>query len=63
MAHLIKEDYMQIIDDLRKECPDIALSSDFIIGYPGETDQDLSIIPVQTTSFTRCLVCHGAQEF
>ena len=35
-----KEDYMQIIDDLRKECPDIALSSDFIIGYPGETDKD-----------------------
>ena len=25
---------------MRKHCPDIALSSDFIVGYPGETDTD-----------------------
>ena len=33
-------DYLKIIDDLKNHCPDIALTSDFIIGFPGETDQD-----------------------
>ncbi len=32
--------YFEIIDKLRNARPDIALSSDFIIGFPGETDQD-----------------------
>ena len=32
--------YMKIIDELRKYRPDIALSSDFIIGFPGETEED-----------------------
>ena len=35
-----RDDYFPIIDDLRKHCPNIALSSDFIVGYPGETDED-----------------------
>lgn len=33
-------DYERIIDDYRKARPDIAFSSDFIVGYPGETDQE-----------------------
>jgi len=33
-------EYLLIIDDLRQNRPDIALSSDFIVGYPGETDAD-----------------------
>ena len=33
-------DYKRIIDKIRTHCPDIALSSDFIVGYPGETDTD-----------------------
>ena len=32
--------YFDIIERVRKVKPDIALSSDFIIGFPGETDQD-----------------------
>ena len=32
--------YKEIIRDLRKERPDIALSGDFIIGFPGETEED-----------------------
>ncbi|MDQ6976059.1 MAG: tRNA (N6-isopentenyl adenosine(37)-C2)-methylthiotransferase MiaB [Mariprofundaceae bacterium] len=32
--------YLETIDTLRKHCPGIALSSDFIVGYPGETDAD-----------------------
>jgi len=34
--------YLQIIDDLRRMRPDIALSSDFIVGFPGETDADFN---------------------
>ena len=34
------ESYKKIVDKLRNERPDIALSSDFIVGYPNETDKD-----------------------
>ncbi|HCH56891.1 MAG TPA: tRNA (N6-isopentenyl adenosine(37)-C2)-methylthiotransferase MiaB [Rhodospirillaceae bacterium] len=33
-------DYLAILDALRAARPDIALSSDFIVGHPGETDED-----------------------
>jgi len=33
-------DYLAVIDDLRRARPDIALSSDFIVGHPGETEED-----------------------
>ena len=32
--------YKEIVNKLRNERPDIALSSDFIVGYPNETDRD-----------------------
>jgi len=35
-----REDYFKAIDELRLFTPDIALSSDFIVGFPGETDED-----------------------
>ncbi|HXH71296.1 MAG TPA: tRNA (N6-isopentenyl adenosine(37)-C2)-methylthiotransferase MiaB [Mariprofundaceae bacterium] len=35
-----RADYLRIIEGLRRHCPDLALSSDFIVGYPGETDED-----------------------
>jgi len=34
------DDYRKIIQKIRKIRPQISLSSDFIIGFPGETDQD-----------------------
>ncbi|NKB20423.1 MAG: tRNA (N6-isopentenyl adenosine(37)-C2)-methylthiotransferase MiaB [Alphaproteobacteria bacterium] len=34
------DDYLKIIDALRVARPDIALSSDFIVGHPGESDAD-----------------------
>ena len=34
------EDYMQLIQKIKKKNPTIQFSSDFIIGYPGETDRD-----------------------
>jgi len=35
-----RERYLAKVDELRQFCPDIAISSDFIVGFPGETDQD-----------------------
>ncbi|WP_409981091.1 tRNA (N6-isopentenyl adenosine(37)-C2)-methylthiotransferase MiaB [Methylocystis sp.] len=32
--------YFSIVENLRKARPDVALSSDFIVGFPGETDAD-----------------------
>ena len=34
------ESYLRIIDKVRSARPDIALSGDFIVGFPGETDED-----------------------
>lgn len=34
------EQYLEKINIARDNCPDIALSSDFIVGFPGETRQD-----------------------
>lgn len=34
------QDYIDIIEKVRKIRPNISFSSDFIIGFPGETDQD-----------------------
>lgn len=33
-------DYLEVIKKFRVACPDIGFSSDFIVGYPGETEQD-----------------------
>ncbi len=33
-------DYLRLIDRLRAARPDLALSSDFIVGHPGETEAD-----------------------
>jgi tRNA-2-methylthio-N6-dimethylallyladenosine synthase len=35
-------DYLALIDRLRAARPDIALSSDFIVGHPGETEADFA---------------------
>lgn len=35
-----REDYFKTVNQLREECPNLALSSDFIVGFPGETDAD-----------------------
>ena len=36
------EEYIEIIEKLKKAKPDIKFSSDFIIGYPGETKDDFA---------------------
>jgi len=36
------DDYRRIVDRLRAARPDLALSSDFIVGFPGERDEDFA---------------------
>ncbi len=35
-----RDEYFRLIDRIRDAAPDIALSGDFIVGFPDETDQD-----------------------
>ncbi len=37
-----REEYLEIIDRLIISRPDIVMSSDFIVGFPGETDEDFA---------------------
>jgi len=34
------EEYLRLVERIRDARPDIAMSGDFIVGFPGETDQD-----------------------
>ena len=35
-----RERYLRLVDDLRSAIPDLALTTDVIVGFPGETDDD-----------------------
>ena len=37
-----REEYLSIIDSLLKAKPNMKFSSDFIVGYPGESDEDFN---------------------
>ncbi|WP_195251762.1 tRNA (N6-isopentenyl adenosine(37)-C2)-methylthiotransferase MiaB [Romboutsia sp. 1001713B170207_170306_H8] len=39
--HYTKEQYLDIIEKAKKEVPGIAFSTDLMIGFPGETEEDL----------------------
>ena len=51
------ETYLSIIERIRKARPDIALSGDFIVGFPGETDEDFE----ETMALVRAV--HYAQAY
>lgn len=40
--HHTADSYLKILETLRKARPDIAISGDFIVGFPGETDADFA---------------------
>ncbi len=51
-----RQDYFKIIEKIKKSCPKIGLSSDFIVGFPGETEEDFlqTIDLVKQVKFTQC---------
>lgn len=38
--HYTREEYLDKVRNLRNSCPDIAITTDMIVGFPGESDSD-----------------------
>ncbi|PTX01209.1 tRNA (N6-isopentenyl adenosine(37)-C2)-methylthiotransferase MiaB [Pararhodobacter aggregans] len=53
------EDYLRLIERLRAVRPDLALSGDFIVGFPGETEADFE----ETLGLVRAVGYHSAFTF
>jgi tRNA-2-methylthio-N6-dimethylallyladenosine synthase len=51
-----RESYLRIIDRVRAARPDIAVSGDFIVGFPGETDAEFedTLSIVRETRYAQC---------
>ncbi len=54
-----RENYLERISKLRDRCPGIALSSDMIVGFPGETEDDFN----ETMSIVRKVEFDGLFAF
>ncbi len=51
--------YLERVEGLRAQCPDIALTTDIIVGFPGETDEDFEA----TLELLRTVRYHGSFSF
>ena len=54
-----REDYLDLLSRLRSAMPDLALSTDMIVGFPGESDEDFE----QTLSLTAAARYHSMFSF
>ena len=52
--HTAKQ-YLELIEKYRMNCPDMQFSSDFIVGYPGETEEDFldTLALIQEVKFSQ----------
>jgi tRNA-2-methylthio-N6-dimethylallyladenosine synthase len=54
-----RESYLALVDRIRATLPDVALSTDMIVGFPGETAEDFA----QTLSLTESIGYHSMFSF
>jgi tRNA-2-methylthio-N6-dimethylallyladenosine synthase len=54
-----REQYLDLVGQLRDAMPDIALSTDMIVGFPGETEADF----LETLSLTEAVRYHSMYSF
>ena len=54
-----RETYLALVEQVRKAVPDIGLSTDIIVGFPGETDRDFE----DTLSLVEEVGFHGMYSF
>jgi len=54
-----REGYLELIGKIRQRLPDVALSTDMIVGFPGETEADFE----ETVSLTRAVGFHSMFSF
>src|SRR6478672_9047897 len=54
-----RESYLELVQTIRELLPDVALSTDMIVGFPGETDADFE----DTLSLTRQAQFHSMFSF
>ena len=50
------DDYLRVIEKIKTAQPDIALSSDFIVGFPGEEEEDFAatLAAIKKIGYTAC---------
>jgi tRNA-2-methylthio-N6-dimethylallyladenosine synthase len=54
-----RDSYLELVDRIRESLPDVALSTDMIVGFPGETDRDFD----ETLSLTARVRYHSMFSF
>ena len=53
------KEYKSIVDGLRKNYPDVAITTDIMVGFPGETDEEFR----ETVEFTKSISFADAHIF